>query len=74
VHLARLGESIVAALAEWHRAQPDALGPARGALFARSVKSVAHAGSLAHQMMRKSKRINSALQNAMDLLRLVHAC
>jgi len=35
LHLTRLGESIVAALAEWHRAQPDALGPARGALFAR---------------------------------------
>jgi selenocysteine-specific elongation factor len=33
--LARLGEAIVAALTEWHRGQPDALGPARGALFAR---------------------------------------
>jgi selenocysteine-specific elongation factor len=33
--LAELGERIVATLAEWHRAQPDALGPARGALFAR---------------------------------------
>jgi selenocysteine-specific elongation factor len=33
--LAQLGERIAAALAEWHRAQPDALGPARGALFAR---------------------------------------
>ena len=33
--LARLGDSIVAALSEWHRAQPDALGAARGALFAR---------------------------------------
>jgi selenocysteine-specific elongation factor len=35
LHLARLGDSVVAALAEWHRAQPDALGAARGALFAR---------------------------------------
>jgi selenocysteine-specific elongation factor len=34
-HLARLGDRITAGLAEWHRAQPDALGPARGALFAR---------------------------------------
>src|SRR5213078_1785991 len=34
-HLARLGDGIVAALSEWHRAQPEALGPARGALFAR---------------------------------------
>ena len=34
-HLAWLGDSIVAALAEWHRAQPGVLGPARGALFAR---------------------------------------
>jgi selenocysteine-specific elongation factor len=34
-HLARLGEAITAALAEWHRAQPEALGPAQGALFAR---------------------------------------
>jgi selenocysteine-specific elongation factor len=34
-HLARLSDSIAAALAEWHRAQPDALGPARGALFGR---------------------------------------
>jgi selenocysteine-specific elongation factor len=34
-HLARLGDSVVAALAEWHRAQPGMLGPARGALFAR---------------------------------------
>ena len=33
--LAQLVEAIVAALAEWHRAQPDALGAARGALFAR---------------------------------------
>ena len=33
--LAQLGDSIEAALAEWHRAQPDALGAARGALFAR---------------------------------------
>jgi selenocysteine-specific elongation factor len=33
--LAQLGEAIIAALAEWHRAQPDALGLARGALFAR---------------------------------------
>src|SRR5712691_9804414 len=33
--LARLGDSIAAALSEWHRAQPDALGAARGALFAR---------------------------------------
>jgi selenocysteine-specific elongation factor len=34
-HLARLGDGICAALADWHRAQPGALGPARGALFAR---------------------------------------
>ncbi len=34
-HLARLGDSILAALAEWHRAEPDALGPVQGALFAR---------------------------------------
>ena len=34
-HVARLGDSIVAALTEWHRAQPDALGAPRGALFAR---------------------------------------
>ena len=34
-HLARLGDRITAGLAEWHRAQPGALGPARGALFAR---------------------------------------
>jgi selenocysteine-specific elongation factor len=33
--LAQLGDSIAAALADWHRAQPDALGPTRGALFAR---------------------------------------
>lgn len=33
--LRQLGDAIVAALAEWHRAQPDMLGPARGALFAR---------------------------------------
>ena len=33
--LASLGETIVATLAEWHRAQPDALGPVRGALVAR---------------------------------------
>ncbi len=31
--LAALGEAIVAALSGWHRAQPDALGPARPALF-----------------------------------------
>jgi selenocysteine-specific elongation factor len=30
-----LGDGIEGALAEWHRAQPDALGPPRGALFAR---------------------------------------
>src|SRR5712691_10402083 len=34
-HLARLGDRIAAVLAEWHRSQPDALGPPRGALFAR---------------------------------------
>ncbi len=34
-HLARLGDGIRAALAEWHHAQPDALGPARAALFGR---------------------------------------
>jgi selenocysteine-specific elongation factor len=33
--LAMLGDGIEGALAEWHRAQPDALGPPRGALFAR---------------------------------------
>jgi selenocysteine-specific elongation factor len=33
--LADLGERVAATLAEWHRAQPDALGPAKGALFAR---------------------------------------
>jgi selenocysteine-specific elongation factor len=33
--LRQLGDAIVAALAEWHRAQPDMLGPTRGALFAR---------------------------------------
>jgi selenocysteine-specific elongation factor len=31
--LAALGEAIVAALAEWHQAQPDTLGPPRSALF-----------------------------------------
>ena len=35
LRLARLGERIAAVLAEWHRAQPDALGPPRGGLFAR---------------------------------------
>src|SRR2546430_6909756 len=34
-HLTRIGDRITAALAEWHRAQPDALGPPRAALFAR---------------------------------------
>jgi selenocysteine-specific elongation factor len=34
-HLARLGDRITVLLAEWHRAQPDALGPPRAALFAR---------------------------------------
>jgi selenocysteine-specific elongation factor len=33
--LRQLGDAIVAALAEWHRTQPDMLGPARGAVFAR---------------------------------------
>ena len=33
--LAELGERIAERLAEWHRSQPDALGPAKGALFAR---------------------------------------
>ncbi|MGD9614432.1 MAG: selenocysteine-specific translation elongation factor [Alphaproteobacteria bacterium] len=33
--LAQLGERIEAVLAEWHRAQPAALGPTSGALFAR---------------------------------------
>jgi selenocysteine-specific elongation factor len=33
--LEQLGDGIAAVLAEWHRVQPDALGPARGALFAR---------------------------------------
>lgn len=32
--LAALGDKIVAALCSWHQAQPDALGPARPALFA----------------------------------------
>jgi selenocysteine-specific elongation factor len=34
-HLAQLGERIAAVLAEWHRAQSDALGPTRGALLGR---------------------------------------
>ncbi|MGE5269958.1 MAG: selenocysteine-specific translation elongation factor, partial [Thiohalocapsa sp.] len=34
-HLARLGETIVASLREWHRLQPDLLGPSRSGLFAR---------------------------------------
>src|SRR5439155_10456209 len=34
-HVARLGDRIAGVLAEWHRTQPDALGPPRGALFAR---------------------------------------
>jgi selenocysteine-specific elongation factor len=33
--LAQLGDSLVAVLAEWHRAQPETLGAVRGALFAR---------------------------------------
>ncbi|HVB14955.1 MAG TPA: selenocysteine-specific translation elongation factor [Stellaceae bacterium] len=33
--LASLGDSIAGVLAEWHRAQPDALGAARGALLSR---------------------------------------
>jgi selenocysteine-specific elongation factor len=33
--LARIGESLVAALAQSHQAQPDALGPSRAALFRR---------------------------------------
>ena len=33
--LAELGGAIEMALADWHRAQPEALGAARGALFAR---------------------------------------
>jgi selenocysteine-specific elongation factor len=33
--LAELGARIAASLSEWHRVQPDALGPTRGALFAR---------------------------------------
>ncbi|HEX2151864.1 MAG TPA: selenocysteine-specific translation elongation factor [Stellaceae bacterium] len=33
--LAQIGERIEAVLAEWHRSQSDALGPPRGALFAR---------------------------------------
>jgi selenocysteine-specific elongation factor len=32
---AALGEAIAATLAAWHRTQPDALGPARGAMLAR---------------------------------------
>ncbi len=34
-YLERLGDSICTALQEWHRAQPDSLGPARNALFGR---------------------------------------
>src|SRR5229473_2068379 len=44
-HLARLGDRIAAVLAEWHRAQPDAMGPPRGALFAR-LRGEAPAASL----------------------------
>jgi selenocysteine-specific elongation factor len=33
--LAALGEAIAAALAAWHRAEPDALGPSRAALLGR---------------------------------------
>jgi selenocysteine-specific elongation factor len=33
--LVALGDAIATKLAEWHRAQPDALGPSRAALFAR---------------------------------------
>ena len=33
--LAELGERLVETLAEWHRSQPDALGPTKSALFAR---------------------------------------
>ncbi len=33
--LAQLGDAIAAALGEWHRAQPDTLGPTRAALFRR---------------------------------------
>jgi selenocysteine-specific elongation factor len=33
--LAQLGDTVTDALAEWHRGQPDALGPARAALFRR---------------------------------------
>jgi selenocysteine-specific elongation factor len=33
--MARIGEVMIAALAEWHRAQPDALGAARAALLSR---------------------------------------
>ncbi|HVC54439.1 MAG TPA: selenocysteine-specific translation elongation factor [Stellaceae bacterium] len=33
--LTALGDAMAAMLAEWHRAQPDLLGPARAALFAR---------------------------------------
>jgi selenocysteine-specific elongation factor len=33
--LGQLGERIASVLADWHRAQPDALGPTRGALLAR---------------------------------------
>src|SRR4051812_8584257 len=33
--LVQFGERIASVLAEWHRTQPDALGPARGALLAR---------------------------------------
>jgi selenocysteine-specific elongation factor len=33
--LAELADRVVAVLGEWHRAQPDSLGPGRGALLAR---------------------------------------
>ena len=43
--LAQLGDKVVAALAEWHRAQPDALGPARPALFAAAARRGAGSGA-----------------------------
>lgn len=48
--LARLGESLLAALAQSHAAQPDALGPSRAALFRRlrgAVPEAALDGALA---------------------------
>jgi twitching motility two-component system response regulator PilH len=45
-----------------------------GALFPRGVEGVAHVDSLAHRLAQKSKDINSALHNTMDLLLFGHVC